>query len=117
MLKVKDEFEVSNKGECIYGLRMEVIQSADAQTIQLSHCCYITDLYNKYKNDIDNLILHVSDKMPETPVLPPAHTENPTKLQVKRFQGIIGLLMHPCVTDQPDVAYAVGVLSQYLIAP
>ena len=96
---------------------MEVIQSTDAQTIQLSHRRFITNLYNKYKNDINNLIPHVSDIMPETPVLPPARAENPTKLQVKRFQEIIGSLMHPCVTDHPDVTHAVGVLSQYLIVP
>ena len=62
-------------------------------------------------------MLTVSDTTPETLVLPPARAENPTKAQVKRFQGIIGSLMHPCVTDRPDVAHAVGVLSQYLIVP
>ena len=60
--KLKEEFKVSDKGECIYGLGMGVIQSTDAQTIQLSHCHYIIYLYNKYKNNIDNLILCISDE-------------------------------------------------------
>lgn len=58
MEQVKKEFKVSDKGECVYGLGMEIVQSTDAQTIQLSHHQYITDLYNKYKTDIDNLIRH-----------------------------------------------------------
>ena len=116
MSKLKEEFKVSDKGECVYGLGMEVIQSKDGKKIQLSHHRYVIDLYDKYKNDIETLILCVS-LTPETPQLPPACTENLTKFQVKWFQGIIGSLMHPCVTDWPDITHAVGVLSQYLIVP
>ena len=116
--EIKKFWEITDHGPIQWFLSFEIKRNRESRTISINQCSYI-------KNMVENFRL-TGAKPVSTPMEPGAQfmiDQCPSSLnQSARMHGVpyseaVGSVLWPVVVSRPDVAYAVGVLSQFIQNP
>ena len=110
---LSDKFEMVDNGELHYVLGMMVKRNRQTQTLSLSQPSYLETVLEKFG---------MSDCKPvSTPMDLGTHfqkrTQEETPFPKQVYQQAIGCLTYASTSTRPDIAAAVGVLSQYMSDP
>lgn len=108
-------FKIKDLGEIQKILGIRVIRDRKARTITLDQSQYLNGVLN------DNSITTAKHKASTTPMngyesLRPAN-DTDERTNTKAYQKTIGSLMYAMVHTRPDIAFALGKLSQYMSDP
>lgn len=116
--KIQKYWEITNNGVISWFLGFQIKRDRTSRTLSINQCAYIESIVEKFN------LLHA--KPVTTPIdsgVPFSMAQSPSTLnQVVRMQGVpynkaIGSVLWPAVMSRPDIAYAVGILSQYIQNP
>ena len=116
--EIKKFWEITDHGPIQWFLSFEIKRNHESRTISINQCSYI-------KNMVENFRL-TGAKPVSTPMEPGAQfmiDQCPSSLnQSARMHGVpyseaVSSVLWPVVVSRPDVAYAVGVLSQFIQNP
>ena len=116
--EVKKHWDITNNGPINWFLGFEIKWNRKNKTLVTNQCMYIISLTEKFR--ITNA------KPVNTPMEPNVAYSNQqsplTSNQVARMQGVpysegIGSILWPAVVSRLDIAYAVGILSQFIKNP
>ena len=109
--KLKKRFEMTDLGEARWILGMEVTRNRTDRTIGLLQHRYIQDILEQHG---------MADCRPvSTPMVPNLTLEKlkEPEIDATTYQSAIGSLMYVMIGMRPDLAHAVGVLSQFSANP
>ena len=115
---VRQHWEITDHGPIQWFLSFEIKRNRESRTISINEHVYIDSMVEKFRL--------TSAKPVSTPMEPNAQfttQQSPSTLnQTARMQGVpyseaIGSILWPAVVSHPDVAYAVGILSQFIQNP
>ena len=109
--KLEETYEMTDLGEARWILNMEVLRDRGKHTLKLSQDKYIEEILERHG---------MADCRPVS--TPMAQNQKLTKLteaeiDPKDYQRALGSLMYAMLGTRPDIAYAVGVLSQHAATP
>ena len=115
---VRQHWEITDHGPIQWFLGFEIKRNRESRTISINEHVYIDSMVEKFRL--------TSAKPVSTPMEPNAQfttQQSPSTLnQTARMQGVpyykaLGSILWPAVVSCPDVAYAVGILSQFIQNP
>ena len=109
------KFKMTDLGELTYYLGIQINMDRATRTVTLNQSKYILDILRRFKMEECK---PVSTPM-ETNLNLTKNGSNPAHLdsfesQKFPYQSMVGSLMYIMVGTRPDIAYSVGVVSQYL---
>jgi hypothetical protein len=113
--KLASKFELQDLGDVSFYLGCRIVRDRDQRKLWMVQDSYIDQL-------LEGLHLDSADDA-DTPFNPyermEAATDDyiPSKNMLQRYQHIVGKIMWPSTQTRPDIAYATGVLSKYLVKP
>ena len=110
---LKKEFEMSDQGEAHYILGMLIQRDRKNRKLSLSQCGYIERLLHRFGMEDCN---PVSTPMEANAKFFPSSGDEELADR-KLYQEAIGCLTYAMTSTRPDLAYAVGVLSQFMSCP
>ena len=107
------KFDMVDQGKLHYILGMSIHRDRAAKTLKIKQSKYLESVLKKF--DMENC------KPVSTPLEPGRKfvklQENETPVDVQRYQMAIGCLTYAATATRPDIAAAVGVLSQFMSNP
>ena len=110
--ELKSEFEISDMGEIHWLLGVEVKWNCDARTVTLSQKAYIHAICSRY---------HLEDARPATtPMEARVLLNQPATDKLDSnwpYKEIIRLLMYAATSTQPNIAFAISMLAQFMRSP
>ncbi|THH33390.1 hypothetical protein EUX98_g798 [Antrodiella citrinella] len=109
--KLKKLYEMTDLGEVHWALNMEITRDRATQTLQLSQHQYIESILERHG---------MADcRSVSTPMAPNLKLPKLTEAEIdpKPYQSALGSVMYAMLGTRPDLAYAVGVLSQHASRP
>ncbi|CAI7747285.1 unnamed protein product [Closterium sp. NIES-53] len=135
------EFVMTDMGEPLYYLGMNIIRDRPSRSLFLSQERYIHKVLSRFGfltcnpastplpstfqpsqtepfcdwEEFHEALAPLSSSSPSSSNAPPSSLLSP--LDINLYQSIIGSLMYASVCTRPDLSHAVGVLSQFLSAP
>ena len=111
------EFDMEDLGEASYILGIEIHRDRQARTISIGQSAYVTALLDRHGMSSCNAVVTPMDKSTQT-LLATASTDHQATLEDARaYQSIIGGVMYAMLCTRPDIAFAVGTLSQFASNP
>jgi Reverse transcriptase (RNA-dependent DNA polymerase)/Integrase core domain len=110
-MKLKDHFEMTDLGEACWILSMEVTRNHAERAISLSQHHYIQDILEQH-----GMAKCRPVSMPMVPNLTLEKLKEP-EIDATTYQSAVGSLMYAMIGMHPDLAHAVGVLSQFSANP
>src|SRR5271170_7555962 len=115
---IKKQWEITDNGLINWFLGFQIKRDRKARTLSINQRAYIIGLTEKFR---------LTDAKPATTPMEPnvqhSNQQSPmTPNQVARMKGVpygeaIGSVLWPTVVSRPDIAYAVGILSQFIQNP
>ena len=116
--EIKKHWEITDNGPIAWFLGFQIKQDRNTKTISINQHAYIDGLLEKFQltnakpvsTPMDPSAQYSVDQCPSTP--------NQTA-QMGRVPYIeaLGSILWPAVVSRPDIAYAVGILSQFVQNP
>jgi Reverse transcriptase (RNA-dependent DNA polymerase) len=108
---LKKKFDMTNLGEARWILGMEVTRDRANRTISLSQRQYVQDILERHGM--------ANCRPVSTPMVPNLTLEKlkEPEFDATTYQSAVGSLMYAMIGTRPDLAHAVGVLSQFSAKP
>jgi len=105
--QMKKRFWMHDLGSVSFYLSMNIERNGELQTIDIHQHSYIRTILAKFRMDESRPVA--------TPMAMKLHNRKPDEeaCDPTIYQSMIGSLMYAMTATQPDIAYAIGVLSQY----
>jgi len=109
--QMKTRFRMHDLGSVSFHRGMNTEHNRDLHTIDVDQHSYIRTILPKFRMDESTLLA--------TPMAMKLHKRKPEEecCFLNIYQAMIGSLMYPMTATQPDIAYAIGVLSPYTDDP
>lgn len=113
--KLKDKFEVKDLGESKWMLGMRISRDRRMKTLKLDQELYTTKLLEKY--DMTEC------KTAKTPAAQNNGEQEDDRdgggrrIEVLKYQELVGSLLYAAISTRPDIAYAVNQLTRHMQAP
>src|SRR5260370_22391616 len=104
-------FKMKDLGHIHWFLGLEITQDWTQQLISVSQLCYISDVVSRFG--------HSNSRPTSTPIainFKLSLLDHP-EIDTHDYQSCIGSIMYAMLGTHPDIAYAVGALSQFLANP
>jgi len=112
--ELSKRFEMKDLGEVHYCLGIHVIRDRKKRTIRISQIKYVEDILKRF-NMFDckpiGTPLDANSKLSKT--MSPNTAEEEEEMKKIPYKSAIGSLMYAMLGTRPDIAYAVGAVSQY----
>ena len=109
---LKEKFEIHDLGEAKKVLGMEVFRNKETGHIRLTQTEFIEQLLNRFE---------MTDAKPAESPLPhntKLNSKDGSELEsVTRYRELMGSLIHAMNYSQPDISYAVSILTHYMHSP
>ena len=109
--KLKSHFAIKDLGEVNYYLGLQITRDRAKKSLSLSQQKYIEDVLRQF--DVQSEVKPIDTPLPTNLNKLPDNT-SPTS---KPFAQLIGCMMYVMLGTRPDLAFAVGYLSQQLANP
>lgn len=111
-------FEMKDLGEIHYCLGIQVVRDRKHRLVRLGQEKYVLDVLHKFGMDECKPIgtpLDANSKL--TKDMAPKSPEEEQRMESVPYRQAVGSLMYAMVGTRPDIAYAVGAVSQFLSSP
>ena len=116
--ELSEQFEMIDLMEIHQHLGFEVTQNRTLKTIKINRRSYIKEILARFKM-LDckpvSTPMHVNVKL--TKGMCPQSTDEKEEMATVPYQAAVGSLMYAMVVTRPDIACAIGDVSQYLTNP
>jgi transposase InsO family protein len=112
-----DEFKMTDLGEISWLLGMQVIRDRYARTISLNQTQYANEILALFKMSDCKGISTPLDLLKLTREMCPQSPDDAALMERIPYQSAIGSLMYLMLGTRPDLAAAVGILSQFASSP
>jgi Reverse transcriptase (RNA-dependent DNA polymerase) len=112
---VSTRFDMKDLGEAKFVLGMEIIRDRAQRSIALSQASYTREMLRTHTM----VACNAADTPVQTGVrlAPPAEGFKANPTAIRTYQAAVGALMFAAICTRPDIAFAVGQLSQYASNP
>ena len=109
--KLSEIFEMTNLGDPKWLLSMEVERDRAARTISISQRQHIENVLEQHGMS--------SCRPVSTPIAANLHLPKLSlaEIDARKYQSALGSLMYLMLGNRPDIAYAIGILSQHAATP
>jgi len=115
---LSQQFEMKDYGEVHYCLGLQIIRDRKNRTIHLSQQKYIEDILKRFnmKNSKPSITsMEVNVKLSKE--MCPQTSEEKKFIGTIPYQSVVGCLVYVVVCIRPNIAFAVGIVSQFLEDP
>ena len=116
--RISETFEVKDMGEAAYTLGMQITRDKQAGVIELKQESFINAILQKFGMTDCNPVLTPMDanqKLHKGEVVITSGERD--TLEGLPYQQVVGSIMYLMVCTQPDIAFAVSTLSQFMTRP
>ena len=113
-LKLQQKFDMVDNGEINHILGMLVTRERNKRLLTISQGNYLLDILKRFNMENCN---SCSTPLDMGTRFHKFDEENDSRFDITLYQQAIGCLTYAAITTRPDIAAAVGILSQYMSAP
>ena len=116
--ELSKRFEMKDLGEVHFCLGIQVIRNREQRTIRISQTKYIEDILKRFGMLECKPIgtpLDVNNRLSKD--MSPSSAQEMEDMKGVPYQSAVGSLMYAMLGTRPDIAYAVGAVSQYCSNP
>ena len=111
--KLGERFEMDDRGQVHYLLGMSIQRERESKILTISQKSYLENILKRFG---------MQDCKPVSTPLEPGKKydklqDDRDPVDVQRYQAAIGSLIYASIASRPDIAEAVGVLSQFMARP
>ena len=111
--KLGERFEMDDRGQVHYLLGMSIQRERESKILTISQKSYLENILKRFG---------IQDCKPVSTPLEPGKKydklqDDRDPVDVQRYQAAIGSLIYASIASRPDIAEAVGVLSQFMARP
>lgn len=111
-------FKMKDLGELKFFLGMEISRDRQAKKIYLSQQRYLKDILRRFgMQDCKAVVTPLEDGLKLSKELPLGTEKGEEEPVDGIYRSIIGSLMYAMIATRPDIAYAVGLLSRFMVNP
>ena len=116
--EIKKHWDITNNGPINWFLGFKIKQDQNKRTLAINQCTYIMSMTEKFQ--LTNAKLAHTPMEPNVAFLSQQSPATPN--QLSRIKGVpyseaIGSVLWPAVVSRLDIAFAVGILSQFIQNP
>ena len=112
--QLSKRFDMKDLGEAQYCLGIQIIRNRKEKTISINQTKYIENILKRF-NIFDckpiGIPLDTNSKL--TKAMSPITDEKREEMKKVPYQSAVGSLMYAMLGTRPDIAYSVGVISQF----
>jgi Reverse transcriptase (RNA-dependent DNA polymerase) len=117
-LKIKSKYDLTDLGPIHWLLGIKITRDRENRTISLSQSSYIDSLVRRfnftdlkpYSTPMDPNIRYSKNQCPQTP-------EEAAEMRHIPYREAVGSLLYLAVATRPDIAFPIGILSQFVDNP
>ena len=116
--ELSQKFEMTDLGEAHYCLGIQIIRDRQKGIIEINQAKYIEDVLKRFGMENSKPVatpMQTGTKLSKS--MSPVTKEEIDEMENVPYQSAIGSLMYAMLGTRPDIAYAVGALSQYSSKP
>ena len=109
--KLGERFEMDDRGQVHYLLGMSIQRERESKILTISQKSYLENILKRFgMQDCKSTPLEPGKKYDKL-------QDDRDPVDVQRYQVAIGSLIYASIASTPDIAEAVGVLSQFMARP
>ena len=116
--KINSKYSMTDLGPVNWLLGIKVTRDLETRTISLSQTSYIDSILQRFNfTDVKPYATPMDPNIQLSKSQSPKTLEEAAKMRRVPYREAVGSLMYCAVATRPDIAFAVGIVSQYLDNP
>ena len=117
-LRINSKYSMTDLGPVNWLLGTKVTRDLTARTLSLSQTSYIDSILQRFNfTDLKPYSMPMDPNIQLSKLQSPQTLEETAKMRRVPYREAVGSLMYCAVATRPDIAFAVGIVSQYLDNP